>query len=133
MKPLSIFTFCILMALSGFSQEKKETHEMWDKTFTKAEVMPQFPGGDSAWAKFIVDSLRYPKTAMDKKIEGIVWVQFIVDPEGNLADIESFSGPRELREEAERILKISPKWLPAKQNGYVVKCYQKQAVTFKLK
>jgi protein TonB len=95
--------------------------------------MPQFPGGDSAWSRFLADSLRYPKIALNDRIEGTVMVQFIVQPDGTLTDIEAFSGPRELREEAERLMKISPKWIPAKQNKSIVKCYQKQAVKFKLK
>lgn len=133
MKSLVTFTYCLFITLAGFCQEQKEKKDSSDRVFTIAEVMPQFPGGDSAWTKFVADSLRYPVVALKKKIEGTVWVKFTVDTEGELAYIEAFSGPVDLWDEAERLLKISPHWIPAKQNGWLVKCYQKQKVIFKLK
>ncbi|HEV2483036.1 MAG TPA: TonB family protein [Puia sp.] len=61
-------------------------------------------------------------------------VQFIVDKEGNVSDVEAVSGPEAggLREEAMRVIRQSGKWIPAIQNGRTVKSYKKQPVIFKL-
>jgi len=134
MRPLSIFTFCLFMAMNGFSQVKQQPADTTlGKTFTKVEIESEFPGGPSAWAAFLNENLHYPKAAIKKNIEGKVVVQFIVDKEGNVTDIRALSGPDELREEAERVMKKSPNWIPAQQGGRLVKAYKKQPITFRLK
>ena len=69
---------------------------------------------------------------MNNEIQGTVVVQFIVDKEGNVSDVEAISGPNELREEAVRVIKKSGKWTPAIQNGRQVKSYKKQPIKFRL-
>ena len=69
---------------------------------------------------------------MDNEIQGSVMVQFIVDKEGNVSNVEAVSGPEELREEAIRVIKKSGKWNPAVQNGRQVKSYKRQSVLFQL-
>ena len=59
-------------------------------------------------------------------------MQFIVDKEGAVSDVEAISGPNELRAEAIRVIKKSGKWEPAVQNGRKVKSYKKQPITFRL-
>jgi protein TonB len=59
-------------------------------------------------------------------------VQFIVDKEGMVSDVQAISGPEELRKEAERVIKKSGKWTPAVQNGRQVKSYKKQPIVFQL-
>jgi protein TonB len=61
-------------------------------------------------------------------------VQFIVDKEGNVSDVQAISGPEQggLREEAIRVIKKSGKWTPALQNGRYVKAYRRQPVTFQV-
>ena len=71
-----------------------------------------FPGGDSAWKKYIDEHLVYPKKAKRKKIHGVVVVQFIVDKEGYISDVEALTGPEILRQSAVAVVKKSPKWLP---------------------
>jgi TonB family protein len=70
-----------------------------------------FPGGDSAWEKYIEQHLVYPEKAKRKKIQGVVVVQFIVDKEGYMADVEALTGPEILRQSAVTVVKKSPKWL----------------------
>jgi len=57
-------------------------------------------------------------------------VQFIVDKQGVVSDVEAISGPNELREEAVRVIKKSGQWTPAVQNGRQVKSYKKQPIIF---
>ena len=134
MKLPAIFAFCIFISSTGLSQSKIETTDTsdWERSFTRTEAIAQFPGGDSAWAKFISSNLRYPKVAKKKSIEGIVKMQFVVNRDGSIRDIEVISGPEELRPEAERLIKTSPDWQPALQGGRTVKYRVEQSITFKL-
>ncbi len=116
----------------GVVEAPKKEEEDWDKTFTKVEIESEYPGGASAWQRYLNKSLRYPQEAIDAEIQGTVVVQFIVDKGGNVSDVEAISGPKELREEAVRVIKKSGSWTPAVQNGRQVKSYKKQPIVFRL-
>lgn len=100
---------------------------------TSTFIEPEFSGGDSAWQRFVTRLLVYPPEAKRKKIQGIVTVQFIVDKEGYVADVEAISGPEELRQSAVSVVKKSPKWCPAIQRGRIVAGGKKVEIAFKLK
>jgi protein TonB len=114
--------------------EAPKDNEDYDKTFTKVEIESEFPGGAAAWLRYMNKNLRYPDDAVNNEIQGTVVVQFIVDKEGVVSDVQAISGPENggLREEAVRVIKKSGKWTPAVQNGRQVKSYKKQPIVFKL-
>ncbi len=118
----------------GVVEAPKKEEEDYDKTFTKVEIESEFPGGAGAWLRYLNKNLRYPDDAVNNEIQGTVVVQFIVDKEGNVSDVQAISGPESggLREEAVRVIKKSGKWTPAVQNGRQVKSYKKQPIVFKL-
>ncbi|OQP46777.1 energy transducer TonB [Niastella populi] len=116
----------------GVVEAPKKDDEDWDKTFTKVEIESEYPGGAAAWQRYLNRNLRYPQEAIDNEVQGAVVVQFIVDKEGNVSDVEAISGPQELRGEAVRVIKKSGKWTPAVQNGRQVKSYKKQPIVFRL-
>ena len=116
----------------GVVEAPKKDDEDWDKTFTKVEIESEYPGGAAAWQRYLNRNLRYPQEAIDNEVQGAVVVQFIVDREGNVSDVEAISGPNELRSEAVRVIKKSGKWTPAVQNGRQVKSYKKQPIVFRL-
>ena len=105
-----------------------------DKPFLRVEIESQYPGGAGAWMRYLNKTFRYPESAQETYVQGTVVVQFIVDREGNVSDVEFISGPATggLREEAIRVIKQSGKWEPAIQNGRKVKSYKKQPITFRL-
>jgi protein TonB len=92
----------------------------------------KFPGGERAWMNFLQVNLEYPAKAKRKNIQGIVVVQFIVNTDGSLTDIQAISGPEELKQAAMNTIKKSPNWIPAFQYGKKVKSYKKQPVGFAL-
>ena len=116
----------------GVVEAPRKDDEDWDKTFTKVEIESEYPGGAAAWQRYLNRNLRYPQEAIDNEVQGAVVVQFIVDREGNVSDVEAISGPQELRPEAVRVIKKSGKWTPAVQNGRQVKSYKKQPIVFRL-
>lgn len=86
--------------------------------FTNVEVLPTFPGGITAFSKFLQENLKYPAAAKENKIQGRVFVGFIVEKDGSLSDFEVKRGIGSgCDEEAIRVMKLSPKWIPGKQNG----------------
>jgi protein TonB len=101
---------------SVFKQE--ETVE--EKVFVIVEEMPEFKekNGMEAFRQYIVEHIEYPKEVQDKKIEGKVYVQFIVNKNGNVEDVEVIRGVHPLLDkEAVRVIKSSPAWKPGKQRG----------------
>ena len=118
----------------GVVEAPKKDDEDYDKTFTKVEIESHYPGGDQAWLRYLNKNLRYPDDAVNNEIQGTVVVQFIVDKQGNVSDVEAISGPDQggLREEAVRVIKRSGNWTPAVQNGRQVKSYKKQPIVFRL-
>ncbi len=116
----------------GVVEAPKKDETDYDKTFTKVEIESDYPGGQGAWVRYLNKNLVYPQDAQDNEIQGTVIVQFIVDKEGNVSDVEAISGANELRAEAVRVIKKSGKWTPAVQNGRQVKSYKKQPITFRL-
>jgi len=100
--------------------------------FTKVEIESEYPGGRAAWDRYLDKNFHYPKPARKAGIQGTVVVQFIVDRQGSVSDVQAISGPEELREEAVRLIKGSKLWTPAIQNGHQVTAYKKQPIEFKL-
>jgi protein TonB len=103
-----------------------------DSIYMTVQIESSFPGGAPAWQRFLRKHLRYPQQAVGQGIEGYVMVQFIVDKDGTVTNVEAISGPEELRAEAVRVIRRSGKWNPAVQNGIHVKSYKKQPIGFKL-
>jgi protein TonB len=103
-----------------------------DSTYAKVEVESGFPGGEASWIRFLNTHLVYPPKAVRKNIQGTVVLQFIVGKDGVLSDIEAQSGPDLLKEAALNVIKESPRWVPAVQNGKKVKSYKKQPITFRI-
>ena len=116
----------------GVIEAPKKDETDYDKTFTKVEIESEYPGGASAWQRYLNKNLRYPQDAIDNEIQGTIIVQFIVDKAGVVSDVEAISGPNELRDEAVRVIKKSGQWTPAVQNGRQVKSYKKQPIVFRL-
>ncbi len=93
----------------------------------------QFPGGDQALYQHIAKHLKYPKAALEKGIEGTVYLQFIVEKNGTLSNIEVIrSDSPELNQSAIDALEALPKWIPAKVKGEPVRTIQVLPVLFRL-
>jgi protein TonB len=105
-----------------------------DGRFMPVEIEASFPGGASAWLRFLNKNLQYSSDAQDRGIQGTVLVQFVVDKDGNVSDVQAISGPEEggLKEEAVRVIRKSGKWTPGVQNGRYVKSYKRQPVIFQI-
>lgn len=113
-------------------EESEEDDEQ--PVFVIVEDMPKFPGGNEALAKFIADNIRYPKSAKANKIEGPVYIGFIIDKDGSVINVKVLRGVNaELDAEAIRVIKSMPKWTPGKQRGKPVRVNYTLPIIFSLK
>ncbi len=104
-----------------------------EKIYDHVEEMPIFPGGDQALLRFIFDNLKYPKEAVDKNIEGIVKIRFVVQKDGSIGDVQVLkSVDPSLDEESVRVVKTFPQWTPGKNGGQPVNVYYNIPINFKL-
>ena len=116
----------------GIIEQPKRDAEEGNDPLVKVEIESEYPGGGAAWQRFLKKNLNYPQVAIDNEVQGFVMVQFIVDKEGNVSEVQAVSGPDDLRAEAVRVIKKSGKWTPAIQNGRQVKSYKRQSIGFRL-
>lgn len=87
---------------------------------TKVQVEAKFPGGPKAFEDFIIKNFEYPERCKDEGIEGYVLLKFVVDLQGRISRIEPVEQNarcEEFTKEAIRVLKLSPPWIPAQNNG----------------
>ena len=99
-----------------------------------AEEMPSFPGGTAAMYKYLNGKLNYPTLAFDNQIEGNVYLQFVVHPDGSRSKFHILKGiGYGCDEEVIRVVKQMPKWVPGKHNGSIVPVVYTLKVNFKFK
>lgn len=106
------------------SKSKEEQNESEsNKIFNGDDVdqQPSFPGGTNALNTFIVSNLKYPVFAQEKGIQGRVVVKFIVEKDGSISNVEVDRSVPGLDNEAMRVVKAMPKWIPGQINGKAVK------------
>ncbi len=104
-----------------------------DEIFVKADQEASFPGGIQGFYQFLVDNLKYPRQAQRMGVQGRVYVQFIVKKDGSITDINLVKGiGAGCDEEALRVVKLMPKWIPANQKGEAVRFKLIQQINFVL-
>ena len=97
------------------------------------EQMPQFPGGADAMEHFISDNMKYPEEAKEKRIQGKVYIQFIVEKDGSLTNIKVRRGVNKmLDDEAVRLIEIMPNWKPGSMRGKTVRVRHTIPIIFAL-
>lgn len=98
-----------------------------------AAEKPAFPGGTKALDAYITNNLKYPQTAKDNGIEGVVAVVFTVKADGTVGNIKikRMVDP-DLEAEAIRLVKGMPKWIPADKDGVPVDAPAEVNVNFTL-
>lgn len=81
--------------------------------FRIVEQLPEFPGGMSAFVKWLTDNLRYPPVAQRQKIQGRVVISFVINRDGSICDLKvTHSVNPILDNEALRVARMMPRWKP---------------------
>ncbi len=102
----------------GIEIEEEEEEEVY--LIVEEPAVPE--GGYEAFYAYVQDELKYPSRALKSSVQGKVYINFIVDKNGNITELKIARGIGSgCDEEAIRVLKNAPKWVPAKQRGRNVK------------
>ncbi len=87
-----------------------------DVVFTIVEQQPSFPGGEEARINFLIENLRYPESAKNDGVQGVVFVTFIVRYDGTITDANIIRGLHpDLDAEVLRVVSKMPSWEPGRQ------------------
>ena len=101
--------------------------------FQVVETEPEFPGGMAELMKYLEKNLRYPQICKEQGVQGRVIVQFVVNTDSTITDVNVIKPVNpHLDEEAVRVVKAMPKWNPGKQRGEPVRVRFFLPVTFRL-
>lgn len=132
MKKLLAISTVILLVLMSFSIDST-AQDSTEKIYVVVDQQPQFKGGEKARAKYLVNEIQYPENAVKQGIDGVVFVQFIVEKDGTVTNIKIKRGVNELLDaEAMRVVKNMPKWIPGMQKGKAVRVMVNMPIRFKL-
>ena len=113
--------------------EVEEEEVVEQEIFQIVEEMPDFPGGVAKLSEYLQKNIKYPQMARESGIQGRVFVNFVVEPDGSVSNVKvlrSLGGGCD--EEAMRVVKAMPKWKPGKQRGKAVRVSYILPVNFKL-
>jgi protein TonB len=112
-------------------EDEEEVEEQ--QIFQVVENMPEFPGGRAALMKYLASNIKYPPYAKEAGIQGRVFINFVVETNGNITNVKVLRGiGGGCDEEAIRVVKSMPKWSPGMQRGKPVRVSFNLPVKFTL-
>ncbi len=104
-----------------------------DSVFQVVDVMPEFPGGVNALISHVGQNVIYPAEAMEKEIQGRVFVGFVVEKDGSISNVKVLKGIGSgCDEEAVRVISSMPKWKPGKLKGKPVRVSYQIPISFQI-
>jgi len=131
-KMLIVFLFAVMFVAFSDNAAAQSQYKGEDVLIV-ADEMPSFPGGEAAIRENISRNLRYPESAVEKGIEGKVFIKFIVTKDGSVANVTiSRSVDAVIDEEALRVVRMLPKFTPGKKDGKPVNVWYSLPISFQL-
>jgi len=115
--------------------EEDPGEEEVDQIFTIVEQQAEPKGGIQAFYDYVGKQLqdKYPRQAQRMGIEGVVYVQFVIEKDGSLTDVKAVKGiGGGCDEVAEEVVKNAPAWNPGKQRGRAVRSQRVIPIRFVL-
>ena len=128
------------------------------RVYDVTDQMPQFPGGQKALLEFLSKKIKYPGLAEKYGVEGRVIMVFIVEKDGSISGIKAagckiqhfnttkFNKETESRQvklkeqfalqfakEGARVLRMTPKWIPGRNKGEIVRVKYTVPITFRMR
>ncbi|UPZ17096.1 M56 family metallopeptidase [Flavobacterium humidisoli] len=115
------------VAQTSFSEKNANNNRISEKTNVK---QPQFPGGIEKFYMFVGQNFRMPEEFSKHKMEGKLFVEFMVEKDGSLSEFKIVKDlGYGVSDEVIRVLKLSPKWIPATENGQAVRVLYSLPIT----
>ena len=105
--------------------------------YNKTESKPSYVGGNDAMQTYLRENVKFPQEALDKQDEGLVYVDFVIDKNGTVREVEVTELTNEdvdvsFRSEAARVVASMPKWSPGRQNGKAVDVKYSLPISFEI-
>jgi TonB family protein len=114
--------------VSAISERSKS-----DEVYTIVEESASPVGGMPALFDFLGKNMKYPTKAAQDQVEGVVMIEFVVQPDGQITDAVVKKGVEaSLDAEALRVVQQLPAWNPGKNEGVVVRQKMVLPISFKL-
>ncbi len=135
MKKLLIIVFTGFAFISAEGQNTKTRMPfVYDTIFTKPTVLASFPGGDTAWKKYVKKNLKYPRKAWWEELETDVFVRVTIAKDGTVERAEHLTtSGYGFEKEAVRLVMDSGRWIPATFEGKPVKSEGELKIEFRLR
>ncbi|MDR2928830.1 MAG: energy transducer TonB [Cytophagaceae bacterium] len=119
------------MNITDMGNEEEDRQDT--EVFVIVEEMPEFPGGDEALTRYLASSMKYPVIAQENGIQGRVYVQFVINQNGEVTNAVVVRGvDSSLDREALRVVQAMPKWKPGKQRNRPVRVSYTVPINFVL-
>lgn len=126
-----------MSAKEVYKKGKIVTYEFWDSLGVAlnppydASISPIPVGGMSVLYDFLGENIVYPQSAIDNDILGKVYIQFVVEKNGEITEVKVFEGVHQLLDnEALRIVKMMPPWEPGMMHNRLVRYRYKLPINF---
>ncbi|SHK20570.1 TonB family C-terminal domain-containing protein [Reichenbachiella agariperforans] len=114
----------------GAITKPNDTTEIYDIV----DVKPLPMDGMRGFYRYLGVNMRYPEDAIKRRIEGRVFVQFIVNRDGSLSDVRAIKGiGGSCDQEAVRIVKNAQTWYPAINKGELARTRMILPIEFNIK
>lgn len=143
MMKIRVLATAVLMAVAaltvmagnqvGASDFESERYNDVEKIYTNVEQLASFPGGIGALVEWLSADMQYPERARENGVQGQVIVDFVVNADGSIEEVTVVkSVDEDLDNEAIRVVKSMPKWVPGKIDGEAVNCYFRLPLSFRV-
>lgn len=120
---------------TGIISAPKNKGDENETGFISVEIPASFKGGIEAWRKYLERNLNRDLPTENGAPAGDypVIVSFMVDKDGKISDVRAENDPGYgTKDEAVRVIKKGPDWVPAQQNGKYVTYRHRQSIVFKV-
>lgn len=122
-----------ILEIKAAEQKDIEEKIANDEPLMLVENMPEFPGGSMAMMQYLSGNIKYPEEARDNNIQGRVIIQFVVEKDGSISNVEVIKSVHELLDsEALRCVSAMPAWTPGTQRGKPIRVSYTIPINFKL-
>lgn len=100
---------------------------------TSSDQNPEFPGGKELLTQYLASNVNYPQESIEYGDQGNVYIAFVVETDGSITNCRVLKGvTRALDQEALRLIKEMPNWIPGKCEGVVYRTYVSMPIVFRL-
>ena len=130
------FAFALMSFDVGTSEGGNEITQIYLNSNSSAleDKQPEYPGGITAFIKFVSLKIKYPSMAIKNGVEGKVFVQFTIQADGKMSEVSVLRGIGSgCDEETVRVVKSSRKWAPGVRAGVPAEVTMVVPITFRLK